>query len=93
MAAMMMGTRAHRVVRQPILVGGVGRSLEHFSMRWTRSGRYGSSAIIDKIDSAQSGNDLRRIGCEILRVTNTEVLDNIESVWEGVLAKLEGATE
>jgi len=28
-----------------------------------------------------------------LRVTNTDVLDNIENVLEGVLAKLEGATE
>jgi len=28
-----------------------------------------------------------------LRVTNTDVLNNIEGVLEGVLAKLEGATE
>jgi len=28
-----------------------------------------------------------------LRVTNTDVLDNIEGVLEGVLAKLEDATE
>jgi len=28
-----------------------------------------------------------------LRVTNTDVRDNIEGVLEGMLAKLEGATE
>jgi len=39
-----------------------------------------------------SENDLRRTGYEVLRVTNTD-LDNIEGVLEGVLAKLEGATE